>query len=107
MTKNESSTLTAVEESLAMEHSTPERLNAKRALVAVAVLAACLGLAVFSGIHSRLAAETKLRRATQATAIPFVDVVYPKGGSDGGKLHFLAIRRHSRILPSMPGPVAT
>ena len=86
MTKNESSTLTAGEESSAMEHSTPGRVNAKRMLVALAILIACFGLAVFSGIHSRLAAETKLRRATQASAIPFVDVVYPKGGSDRGEI---------------------
>jgi RND family efflux transporter MFP subunit len=43
-------------------------------------------LAVFSGIHSRLAAETKLRRATQASAIPSVEVVYPKLGSDAGEI---------------------
>ncbi|HSY63535.1 MAG TPA: efflux RND transporter periplasmic adaptor subunit [Terriglobales bacterium] len=86
MTKDESSTLTAVEESFAMEHSSPGRVGPKRVLLAVAILAACLGLAVFSGIHSRLAAETKLRHATQASAIPSVEVVYPKLGSDAGEI---------------------
>jgi RND family efflux transporter MFP subunit len=51
-------------------------------MVISALLAACLGLAIFSGIRSRVAAETTLRRTAQGSAIPLVEVVYPKTGSE-------------------------
>ncbi len=49
-------------------------------LVAAAALAA-LGLMIYSGIHSRAAAESRLKQRTEEAAIPTVAVVFPKEGA--------------------------
>jgi RND family efflux transporter MFP subunit len=49
-------------------------------LVAVAVLAG-LALLIYSGIHSRVAAESRLMKRTEEAAIPTVAVIYPKEGA--------------------------
>src|SRR5258708_20677267 len=49
-------------------------------LVAVAVLAA-LALLIYSGIHSRVAAESQLIKRTEEAAIPTVAVICPKEGA--------------------------
>ena len=49
-------------------------------LVAVAVLAA-LALLIYSGIHSRVAAESQLMKRTKEAAIPTVAVICPKEGA--------------------------
>src|SRR5258708_26440579 len=49
-------------------------------LVAVAVLAA-LSLLIYSGIHSRVAAESRLMKRTEEGAIPTVAVICPKEGA--------------------------
>jgi RND family efflux transporter MFP subunit len=86
MINNESGISTAVEELIPAGPSAPGRVSGKRGRVAAGVLAACVGAAVYAGIHSRLAAETNLRQATQASAVPFVDVVHPKAASDGDEI---------------------
>jgi RND family efflux transporter MFP subunit len=53
-----------------------------RTLIIAILLAATMGFAIFEGIQSRLEAQTKLRHVTQLSATPFVDVVYPKTGSE-------------------------
>jgi RND family efflux transporter MFP subunit len=60
----------------------PQPVFSRRTKAVSAGAAACIGLAIFSGIHSRVTAEAKLRGAAEASAIPVVDVVYPKAGSD-------------------------
>src|SRR5260370_30732155 len=50
------------------------------ALVAVAVLAA-LALLIYSGIHSRVAAESRLMKRTEEAAVPTVAVICPKVGA--------------------------
>jgi RND family efflux transporter MFP subunit len=50
------------------------------ALVAIAVLAA-LALLIYSGIHSRVAAESRLMKRTEEAAIPTVAVIFPKEGA--------------------------
>ena len=82
MTTNEPRNFATATESPAPETSLPERAFDRRSTVISVLLAGCLGLAVFSGIHSRVAAETTLSRTAQASAIPLVDVVYPKTGSE-------------------------
>jgi RND family efflux transporter MFP subunit len=82
MTTNEPTNVAVATESPAPETSVPEPALNRRGMVISSILAACLGLAIFSGIHSRLAAETKLRGTAQASAIQVVDVVYPKSGSE-------------------------
>ena len=49
-------------------------------LIAAAVLAA-LALVIYSGIHSRAAAESRLTKQTEEAAIPTVAVVFPKKGA--------------------------
>ena len=49
-------------------------------LVAAAALAA-LALMIYSGIHSRAAAESRLAKRTEEAAIPTVAVVFPKEGA--------------------------
>jgi RND family efflux transporter MFP subunit len=49
-------------------------------LVTVAVLAA-FALMIYSGIHSRVAAESRLLKRTEEVAIPTVAVVFPKEGA--------------------------
>ena len=46
-----------------------------------AILVLCVGFAVFEGIHSRVEAKAELRQVALSSAIPSVDVVYPKGGA--------------------------
>jgi RND family efflux transporter MFP subunit len=43
-------------------------------------------LAIASGLHSRLTAETRLRESAQASAIPYVDVVSPKASADADEI---------------------
>ncbi len=49
-------------------------------LVATAALAA-LTLLIYSGIHSRAAAESRLKQRTEEAAIPSVTVVFPREGA--------------------------
>src|ERR1700716_1352046 len=49
-------------------------------LVAAAALAA-LALMIYSGIHSRAAAESRLKQRTEEAAIPTVAVVFPQEGA--------------------------
>jgi RND family efflux transporter MFP subunit len=56
--------------------------RSKRPVIIGAILVLGIGLAVFKGIHSRVEAEEQLHSVAQTSAIPFVDVVYPKGNSE-------------------------
>jgi RND family efflux transporter MFP subunit len=49
-------------------------------IIAAAVLAA-IALLLYSGIHSRAAAESRLKQRTEEAAVPTVDVVYPQEGA--------------------------
>jgi RND family efflux transporter MFP subunit len=49
-------------------------------LVSAAALAA-LALVIYSGIHSRVAAESRLKQRTEEAAIPTVAVVFPREGA--------------------------
>ena len=64
----------------------PGRAFSKRAIAIIASFAACATLAIASGVHSRLRAETRLRESAQASAIPYVDVVSPKATADADEI---------------------
>jgi RND family efflux transporter MFP subunit len=49
-------------------------------IIAAAALAA-IALLLYSGIHSRAAAESRLKQRTGEAAVPTVDVVYPREGA--------------------------
>lgn len=55
------------------------RHRASRLLLVVAV--AALALLLYSGIHSRVTAESRLKQRTEDAAIPTVAVVFPKEGA--------------------------
>jgi RND family efflux transporter MFP subunit len=61
-------------------HSRPAARRRTAILVAAAAFAA-LTLLIYSGIHSRAAAESRLAQRTQEIAIPTVAVVSPKQGA--------------------------
>jgi RND family efflux transporter MFP subunit len=64
----------------------PGAAFSKRAIAIIAILAACATLAIASGVHSRLKAETRLRESARASAIPYVDVVSPKASADADEI---------------------
>src|SRR5260370_8374269 len=62
------------------------RAVSKRAIAIIAILTACATLAIASGVHSRLKAETRLRESAKESAIPYVDVVFPKASADADEI---------------------
>jgi RND family efflux transporter MFP subunit len=58
----------------------------RRAIAIAAIVAACAALAIISGLHSRVKAQTKLREHAQASAIPYVDAVSPKAIADADEI---------------------
>ncbi len=61
-------------------HPLPGPRRPSAILFAAAALAA-LALMIYSGIHSRAAAESRLKRRTEEAAIPTVSVVFPREGA--------------------------
>jgi RND family efflux transporter MFP subunit len=61
-------------------HARPAGRYRTAILVAAAALAA-LALMIYSGIHSRAAAESRLKQRTEEAAIPTVSVVFPREGA--------------------------
>jgi RND family efflux transporter MFP subunit len=51
------------------------------AIFVAAVVLATLALLIYSGIHSRVAAESRLMKRTEEAAVPTVTVVFPKEGA--------------------------
>jgi multidrug efflux pump subunit AcrA (membrane-fusion protein) len=87
MTTNETRTLAvATEARNDAAPNNPGRAFSKRALALIAILTACAALAIASGVHSRLTAETRLQESAQASAIPYVDVVSPKASADADEI---------------------
>src|ERR1700678_3373455 len=61
----------------------PSRPSVRRrpAILVAAAAIVVLGLMIYSGIHSRAAAESRLTRRTQEAAVPTVAVVFPQEGA--------------------------
>ena len=98
MTTNETNNLAAATEPVRKD-STPDngvpntpgpnkraRAFSKRASAITSIVIACAALAIASGVHSRLRAETRLRDSAQASAISYVDVVSPKPSADADEI---------------------
>src|ERR1700724_3014810 len=60
-------------------HSRPG--TQRRTAIVIAAALAVLALLIYSGIHSRAVAESRLTQRTQEAAIPTVAVVFPKEGA--------------------------
>lgn len=50
------------------------------------ILVLCVGFAVLEGIHSRVEAKAELRQVALKSAIPSVNVVYPKRGAEAEEI---------------------
>ena len=57
----------------------PERAGGRRIIVVGAIVVICAAYAVFEGIHSRVEAKAELHQVALNSAVPFVNVVSPKG----------------------------
>src|ERR1700691_2536914 len=64
----------------------PGRAFSKRAIAIAAIVTVCAAESIVFGLHSRLTAETRLRESTQASAVPYVDVVSPKASADADEI---------------------
>ncbi|HEX4022219.1 MAG TPA: efflux RND transporter periplasmic adaptor subunit [Acidobacteriaceae bacterium] len=60
----------------------PTRPARGRTSAVGAILVLCVGFAVFEGIHSRVEAKAELRQVALNSAIPTVNIVFPKGGAE-------------------------
>jgi RND family efflux transporter MFP subunit len=76
MTRNESNEARAVAATPG-----PTRTARWRAIAIGTILFFLVAYAVFEGMHSRVEATAKLRQVAMNSAIPSVNVVYPKGGA--------------------------
>ncbi|WP_158820713.1 efflux RND transporter periplasmic adaptor subunit [Granulicella sp. S156] len=68
------------------EAQAPDRTPKGRPLILGAIAVIVIGLAIFGGIHTRVQAEAQLNQVAKASAIPFVDVIYPKTGSNAEEI---------------------
>ena len=81
MTRNESNQVQTIA-------ATPGtmRTGGWRTIALGTILVLCLAYAIFEGIHSRVEAKAKLGEVAVNSAIPFVNVVYPKGGAETAEI---------------------
>lgn len=93
MTTNEKTNLAVATEAAGNDPSSNDlgpnnsgRAFGKRAIAITAILIVCAGLAIVSGLRSRVRAETRLQESAQASAIPYVDVVSPKANADADEI---------------------
>lgn len=68
------------------EGKTPRGKFPRDGLVVLGVTALVIAIVVVFGIHSRVAAETRLQEATLQAAIPIVNVVHPRVGDRAQEL---------------------
>lgn len=61
-------------------HTKPTATHSK-GILTLAVAVAALALVIYTGIHSRAVAESRLKQRTEEAAIPAVIVVFPRQGA--------------------------
>ena len=61
-------------------HTKPRAAHSKW-FFALAVAVAAVASMIYAGIHSRVAAESRLKQQTEAAAIPTVNVIFPRQGA--------------------------
>jgi RND family efflux transporter MFP subunit len=59
----------------------PRPMRHRAVLLFAAVAVAFVGVVIYSGIHSRAAAESRLKQQTEEGAIPTVSVIFPRQGA--------------------------
>src|SRR5271155_3537346 len=58
----------------------------RRIAIILGILAFCIALGILNGIHSRIQAEAALHSVAKESAVPVVEVVYPKTGTDAPEI---------------------
>src|SRR5260370_40796838 len=81
MTRNESNPVQTVAST-----PSPTRTAGWRTIVVGTILVLCVACAVFGGIHSRVQAKAELHQVAMNSAIPSVNVVFPKGGAEAEEI---------------------
>jgi len=85
MSSNQENVNAMREKEAIQSQNTPQGARALRrggtALLLAAIVLVVLVLVLYSGIHSRVAAESRLKQRTEEAAIPTVAVVFPKDGA--------------------------
>ena len=81
MTRNESNQLQTV-----ISAPAPTQTNGWSTIAVVTILVLGAAYGIFEGIHSRVAAKTELRQVAVNSAIPSVNVVFPKGGAEAEEI---------------------
>ena len=69
-----------------LQRRVPRGLREDGPSLAGAMLVLCVAYAVFEGVHSRVEAKAELRQMAMNSAIPSVNVVYPKGGAEAEEI---------------------
>jgi multidrug efflux pump subunit AcrA (membrane-fusion protein) len=64
----------------------PARAPRGRTIVVRTILVFCVACAIFKGIHSRVEAKAELHQVAMNSAIPSVNVVFPKGGVEAEEI---------------------
>jgi RND family efflux transporter MFP subunit len=59
----------------------PRPMRRRPVLLFAAIAVAFVGTVIYSGIHSRAAAESRLKQQTEEKAIPTVSVIFPRQGA--------------------------
>ena len=66
--------------------SSPKLPATRPLFILMAVLVLLVAFGVFHGIHSRVEAEATLHQVARASAVPVVEVVHPRIGTDGQEI---------------------
>ncbi len=82
MTPNESNPV----QTIASTPAPTRPARGRTSVVVGAILVLCVGFAVFEGIHSRVQAKAELGQVALNSAIPSVNVVYPKNGAEAEEI---------------------
>ena len=85
MTQNQSNQLPS-NNPASSEAQASRRVPKGRTLLLGVIAVVVIGVAVFGGIHTRVQAESQLKQVAKDSAIPFVDVIYPKTGSNAEEI---------------------
>src|SRR5260370_39406806 len=64
----------------------PARAARVRSIVVGTIIVLCVAYAVFDSVHSRVEAKAELLRVAMNSAIPFVNVVHPKGSAEAEEI---------------------